>query len=83
MIVMAFISTFASDSGEGVEVEYHPGYVTEDGGRQPAFLHINLAGTDSYLAMRVDEARALAEAVQCVVMLHDAAERLAAEKAVA
>ncbi|MFI7192858.1 hypothetical protein ACIBQ0_24250 [Nocardia nova] len=84
MIVVAFISTFNSNVEEGLRVLYDPAHASDRGHRQPAFVRIQVTDSSDhrvYVAMRVDEARQLVASLMSVVMLHDAAERLAAEKA--
>nr|WP_231951502.1 hypothetical protein [Nocardia terpenica] len=78
---MAYMSTFNSSGLEGFEVEYDPAHL-DDGRRQPAYVRIHLTGTDAHVGMQIEEARQLATTLQNVIMLHDSAERLAAEKAV-
>ncbi|WP_063065938.1 hypothetical protein [Nocardia violaceofusca] len=86
MIVVAYISTFNGDVTDAVSVDYVPAHDTDYGRRQPAYVRIQV--TDSpdhcaYVGMAIDEARQLVASLMSIVMLHDAAERVAAEKAVA
>ncbi|MFF0452097.1 hypothetical protein [Nocardia africana] len=83
---MAYISTFNGDVTKALSIDYSPSHDTDYGCRQPAYVRIQV--TDSpdhraYVAMAIDEARQLVASLMSIVMLHDAAERLAAEKAVA
>ncbi|WP_280383074.1 hypothetical protein [Nocardia wallacei] len=84
---MAFIESVKSSDMKGVDVHYDPAYRVDGGRVQPAFVRIELGGNGignkAYLAMDVTEARGLAAALMNVILLHDAAERLAAVKAVA
>lgn len=85
MIAVSFISTFNSNVEEsGLTVLYDPARETDMGRRQPAYVRIQVADSPDhqvYVGMRVDEARHLVASLMSVVMLHDAAERSAAEKA--
>ncbi|MBF6447193.1 hypothetical protein IU429_05900 [Nocardia elegans] len=84
MIVVAYISTFNGNVREGLSVTYRPGHDSDEGYRQPAFVHIEVEDSSDhhvYLAMRVDEARQLVADLTNIVMQHDAAEHLASEKA--
>jgi hypothetical protein len=72
---------------EGIEAEYVPARLSPFGDVMlRASVLVSLidpkAGTAS-LGLSIEDARVLAEALPRILMLHDAAERLAAEKAVA
>ncbi|MGV9681008.1 hypothetical protein ACWDSJ_37550 [Nocardia sp. NPDC003482] len=70
---------------DGIEVEYKPARFSERLGENlPAAVHLNFddPGGHAYVALTVEDARVLAERLPQVLMLHDAAERLAAVKAV-
>ncbi|MBF6174285.1 hypothetical protein [Nocardia blacklockiae] len=84
---MAYIDVFNSSGLDGLDVHYDPAHRTSTGHSQPAYVRIELGGATtgsrSYLAMEIAEARMLAGALVNIVMLHDAAERVAAERSVA
>ncbi|MFF0493602.1 hypothetical protein ACFYTQ_31670 [Nocardia sp. NPDC004068] len=70
---------------DGIEVEYKPSRFSEPLGENlPAVVYLNLEdrGRTSYLALTIEDARVLAERLPQILMVHDAAERLAAEMAV-
>nr|WP_153410328.1 hypothetical protein [Nocardia macrotermitis] len=81
------MSTYMSASvsaPEGIEVNYHPERPMSFGdGVVPAGVDVRFTGTTAYLSLSIEDARALAEQLPQILMLHDAAERVAAEKAVA
>ncbi|MBF6171529.1 hypothetical protein [Nocardia blacklockiae] len=83
---MAYIDVFNSSGLDGLDVHYDPAHRI-DGHSQPAYVRIELGGgttgSRSYLGMTIAEARMLAGALVNIVMLHDAAERVAAERSVA
>jgi hypothetical protein len=81
VITVAFLSTHID--GDGVPVEYVPASRTADGGLQPAMVTVHLVGSLVHVGFDLTEVRELADKFASVVMLHDAAEQLAAEKAVA
>lgn len=83
MIAMSHMSVMNSSHDE-IAVEYKP--VRQDGDMTlPAVVWIDLEGGSgrAHLSLSIDDARVLAERLPRILMLHDAAERLAAEKAVA
>ncbi len=80
--------TVSSTSFDDVKAEYQPAWVTEYGTRVPASVWIDLeeetrGSSSAHLHLSIENARTLASVLPQILMLHDAAERLAAEKAVA
>ncbi|MBO0856176.1 MAG: hypothetical protein J2P18_20695 [Nocardia sp.] len=80
----SYMSTMNTGFG-GVEVEYEPPSRTDSGYALDAGVLVRLrtdVGTAS-MGLSIEDARVLAEQLPQIVMMHDAAVRLAAEKAVA
>ncbi|MFX0579453.1 hypothetical protein [Nocardia nepalensis] len=83
MIVMSYMSVVTSRY-DSVELEYKSARPGEYGPLPPVvYLNLRDGGGNAYVALTIEDARAVAEALPQIIMLHDAAERLAAEKAVA
>ncbi len=80
---MSFMQVTAS-KWDGIEVKYREARRTEDT-PVPAGVDVHLDNDQSHawLRLSIEDARALAEQLPRILMLHDAAERLADEKAVA
>ncbi len=81
---MSFMTTFSPLSDE-VAADYSPASVY-DGRRVPASIWVRLLKqgerVGANLNLSIEDARVLGEALTQIVLLHDAAERLAAAKAV-
>lgn len=80
---MSFMSVSVS-KWDGVEASYREAY-RYNGTSVPASVDVRLDSDrgDARLNLSIVDARTLAEQLPRILMLHDAAERLAAEKAVA
>ncbi|WP_433679970.1 hypothetical protein [Nocardia sp. CA-119907] len=82
MIAMSYMDVMSSGHDE-ISVEYKS--VRQSGGMTlPAVVWVDLEGGRgrAHLALSIEHARILAERLPRLLMLHDAAERLAAEMAV-
>jgi hypothetical protein len=85
VIAMSFLAMMTTGF-DGVEAVYEPARPNDLGRTTQAFVRVKLNGVSAARAsmtLTVEDARTLAEALPQILMLHDAAERLAAEKAVA
>lgn len=80
---MSFMSVSVS-KWDGVEATYREAYQYK-GTSVAASVDVRLDSdrSDARLNLSIEDARTLAEQLPQILMLHDAAERLAAEKAVA
>jgi hypothetical protein len=78
---MSFFSTAASGH-DGITVDYSPAHESAYG-PMPAWVHVRLSGADAYLALSVEDARTLAQALPGVLAEHDAVVSASADKAVA
>ncbi len=69
---------------EAVKAEYQPTRTTDYGTRVPAYVWIDLQDGrgSAHLSLSIEHTRELAEALPQILMFHDAAERLAAQKAI-
>ncbi|MEU2104309.1 hypothetical protein [Nocardia sp. NPDC019255] len=78
---MSFFSTSVSGY-DGITAEYHPEREsTYGGGVIPATVFIELSGTNAYLSLSIEDARALAQALPGVLAEHDAAVSASVDKA--
>ncbi|WP_040827755.1 hypothetical protein [Nocardia jiangxiensis] len=83
MIAMSFLAMM-STGFDGVRAKYVPAVRNALGGRNSAVVRVELIGVPaSSLTLTIEDARTLAQTLPQILMLHDAAEHLAAEKAVA
>ncbi|WP_433622952.1 hypothetical protein [Nocardia sp. CA-120079] len=84
MIVMSFMQVSVSKY-DGIDVQYRAAFQSTHGnGRVPASVDVELNsnGGRAWLNLSLEDARTLADRLPQILMLHDAAERLAAEMAV-
>ncbi len=83
MIAMAFLDV--SCNGDEVITEYSPAkdFLGKTVGASIAIRMFDKSVHVAGLILSIEESRVLSESLAQLVMLHDAAERLAAEKAVA
>ncbi|MFF0455256.1 hypothetical protein [Nocardia africana] len=83
MIAMSFMSVSVS-KWDGVEATYREAYQYK-GTSVAASVDVRLDSdrSDARLNLSIEDARTLAEQLPQILMLHDQAERLGAEKAVA
>ncbi len=80
---MSFLAMMTT-AFEGVDAVYVPATRNALGRMNSPVVRVRLKGVSaSSLTLTIEDARTLAEALPQILMLHDAAERLAAEKAVA
>ncbi|WP_040817363.1 hypothetical protein [Nocardia jiangxiensis] len=83
MIAMSFLAMM-STGFDGVRAKYVPAVRNALGRMSSPVVRVELNGvTASSLTLTIEDARTLTETLSQILMLHDAAERLAAEKAVA
>ncbi|WP_433680663.1 hypothetical protein [Nocardia sp. CA-119907] len=82
MIVMSFMQVNVSKY-DGIDVQYREAR-QDTYGRIPASVDVKLVndGGRAWLNLSLEDARTLADRLPQILMLHDAAERLAAEMAV-
>ncbi|GAB2699704.1 hypothetical protein [Nocardia thraciensis] len=84
MIAMSFMDVTVRKF-DGIEAKYRPSRRSAYDDRIPASVDVELenAGGRAWLNLSIEDARTLADRLPQILMLHDQAEHLAAEKAVA
>ncbi|MFE3000718.1 hypothetical protein ACFXG4_37680 [Nocardia sp. NPDC059246] len=63
---------------EGTEVRYQAAHTADAGLEIPAYVYVSLKGTSGYMALHMEHARALLEALPGVLAEHDAAHEIPA-----
>ncbi|WP_280315713.1 hypothetical protein [Nocardia abscessus] len=76
---MSFFNTTVS-AYDGIAVEYKAERESAYG-RNPAWVHVTLSGSDAYLCLSLEDARTLAQALPGVLAEHDAAVSALTDKA--
>ncbi|MEV6101473.1 hypothetical protein [Nocardia sp. NPDC051981] len=61
---------------EGIEVRYQTAHTADAGLEIPAYVYVSLKGTSGYLALHIEHARALLEALPGVLVEHDAVHEI-------
>ncbi|MBF6194163.1 hypothetical protein U3653_22200 [Nocardia sp. CDC186] len=76
---MSFFNTTVSGY-DGIAVEYKAERESTYG-RNPAWVHVALSGSDAYLCLSIVDARTLAQALPGILAEHDAAVSASVDKA--